>query len=610
MRLRLISLVLCFLMILSLAPGAGAAEASPLKGFDGGYTYVRFGSYPHGDASQKEGILWRVLQTGEGQATLLAEQVLDARQADSTLEAFVDFENSALYKWLSGDFAAAAFTDAERAAFAGEGLTLATSEQIKDKALGFTGNKQRTTSATAYARANGADTRASYWLKNQADANRYSLRRVLNDGGVGYSAVTKVFGIRPVVSVQEEMVSVASGEGTKDSPYVLEVTPETLAKVAREKAAEEERLRLEEEAKAKAKAEQEAREAEEKAAAEAELAEALSKLEAAKAAGQDTALLQQAAEDAQIKLSMIGGMEVEGFPLLTREGFLPEGEEEFVEIDADNGLWRYCSQDVRIEIKRYEETYEKNRPVRYLAAEVFVREGTQGFHTIPYTDNRTVDRDAYKAKQNVIAQENNVVLALGADYYLYRTNRPGIRVGIVIRDGEILFDDAPNNPKTNYPPLDLMALYPDLDMKLFGHGETTAQQLVQQGARDVIAFGPWLVRNGEVNMEYTTYGYNFEPRVGIGMVEKGHYWVLIAEGRIRPSRGMTCRETAYVFQELGCTEAFNLDGGWTSSLIFMGQQLNQLDNSGIHNNARTQNEILGVGYTPNMAQYQPPETKK
>ena len=133
---------------------------------------------------------------------------------------------------------------------------------------------------------------------------------------------------------------------------------------------------------------------------------------------------------------------------------------------------------------------------------------------------------------------------------------------------------------------------------------------MQQGARDVIAFGPWLVRNGEVNMEYTTYGYNFEPRVGIGMVEKGHYWVLIAEGRIRPSRGMTCRETAYVFQELGCTEAFNLDGGWTSSLIFMGQQLNQLDNSGIHNNARTQNEILGVGYTPNMAQYQPPETKK
>ncbi len=608
MRNRLVSLVLCFLMLFSLLPFAGAAE-SPLKGFDKGYTYVLFGSYPSSGQGDKEGILWRVLQNQEGLVTLLSEQVLDARQVESTLEAFVDYENSALYKWLSGDFAAAAFTDAERAAFAGDGLTLPTSEQIKDKALGFTGNKQRTTSPTAYARQQGADTRASYWLQNAADANRYSLRRVLNDGGVGYSAVTKVFGIRPIITVDASMLSM-SGQGTRETPYALEVTAETLARVAEEKRAEEERLKAEEEAKAQAKAEQEAREIEEKAAAEEALQAAQAKLEAAKASGQDTAQLQKEVEAAQVTLSMIGGMEVEGFPRLTREGFLPDGEEEFVFIDGDNGLWRYCSQDVRIEIKRHSETYEKNRPVRYLAAEVFVREGAQGFRTYPYTDNRTVDRDLYKAKQNVIAQENNVVLALGADYYLYRTNRPGIRVGVVIRDGQILFDDAPNNPKTNYPPLDLMALYPDHDMKLFGHGETTAQQLVQEGAQDVIAFGPWLVRNGEVNMEYTTYGYNFEPRVGIGMVEKGHYWVLIAEGRIRPSRGMTCRETAYIFQELGCKEAFNLDGGWTSSLIFMGQQLNQLDNSGIHNNARTQNEILGVGYTPNMAQYQPPETKK
>lgn len=609
MRNRLISLVLCFLMLLSLSPLAASSQ-SPLKGFDKGYVYALFGSYPKDDAASKEGILWRVLKNEEGQTTLLSEQVLDARQAESTLEAFVDYENSALNKWLSEDFASAAFSDAERAAFTGEGLTLPTSEQMKDKALGFTGNKQRTTSITAYARQQGADTRASYWLKSVADANRYSLRRVLNDGGVGYSAVTKVFGIRPVVTVEESMLSVASGEGTKDSPYVLEVTEETLLRVAEEKKAEEERLKKEEEEKARLKAEKEAKEAEEKAAAEAELNDALSNLEAAKAAGQDTVQLQKAVEDAQVKLSMIGGMEVEGFPLLTREGFLPEGEEEFVLIDGENGLWRYCSQDVRIEIKRHAETYEKNRPVRYLAAEVFVREGAEGFRTYPYTDNRTVDRDAYKAKQNVIAQENNVVLALGADYYLYRTNRPGIRVGIIIRDGQILFDDAPNNPKTNYPPLDLMALYPDHGMKLFGHGETTAQQLVQEGARDVIAFGPWLVRNGEINMEYTTYGYNFEPRVGIGMVEKGHYWVLIAEGRIRPSRGMTCRETAYLLKELGCSEAFNLDGGWTSSLIFMGQQLNQLDNTGVHNNARTQNEILGVGYTPNMEKYQPAEKKK
>ena len=117
------------------------------------------------------------------------------------------------------------------------------------------------------------------------------------------------------------------------------------------------------------------------------------------------------------------------------------------------------------------------------------------------------------------------------------------------------------------------------------------------GAWDVLSFGPYLIREGKVNTSYINYGTTLQPRAAIGMVTKGHYWAVIVEGRIRPSRGMTCLEVADLMKTLGCETAFNLDGGWTSAMVFMGKQLNQLDKSGVHDNARTQNEVMGIGYT-------------
>ena len=606
---RLLMITLCCLMALSPALGE-----QTLRGYEkkAGWQYAQFGNYPTTREGEQQPLLWRVLQVQDDTVLMLTDSVVDARQAEASLDTFVDYEHATLNTWLLGDFMQAAFNkETEQAALHGATpLTLPTSEQMKDKALGFDKNKDRLTAATPYALSQGAEGRGNYWLSSVAGANRYSLRRIMNDGGIGYSAVTKVYGIRPLLTLSLPMLSVLSGSGTKEDPFLLAVTGEALQQQAEAKAQEEARLKQEEEEKAQKKAEEEAKIQAEKAAAEQALAEAQAALNKAKQAGEDTTRLQQAVETATLNLSLIGGMQVEGYPNLTREGFLPAGEKEFVFMDATNGVWRYCSQDLRIQITRHAETYEKNRPIRYLAAEIFVREGTEGFRMIPFNkDNRKVDRDLFKAKQNVIAQQNNVVFAMGGDYYLFRMNRKGLRVGVVIRDGEIFFDDGPAKPKNNYPPLHLMALYPDGDMRLFDFGETTAQQLVDAGARDVLSFGPWLIRDGQINMDYTTYGINFEPRVGIGMVEKGHYWATVVEGRIRPSRGMTCRETAYLLQKLGCVEAFNLDGGWTSSMIFMGQQLNQLDNSGIHNNARTQNEILGIGRTDNMAAYQGEEKK-
>ncbi len=290
---------------------------------------------------------------------------------------------------------------------------------------------------------------------------------------------------------------------------------------------------------------------------------------------------------------------LEGFPPLNAEGFLPDNVPEFIFIDADNGVWRYASQTLRIEIKRHTQAKPK---LRWLAAEIFVKPGTDYFRMVP-VDAQNMDKvqDKYKAKPVEIAKDNQLVFSMNGDYYLYRVGRTvrdkSYAIGVVIRGGQLLFDKQPKPDRDIYPPLDMLALYPDGDMRVFYANEVTAQDLVGSGARDVLTFGPALIREGVLRTDYKQWGTTMQPRVAIGMVEKGHYWALVVEGRIRPSLGTTALGTGQIMQDLGCVTAFNLDGGWSSAMVFMGKQLNQLDNDGVRDNAREQNEIMGIGQT-------------
>ena len=80
----------------------------------------------------------------------------------------------------------------------------------------------------------------------------------------------------------------------------------------------------------------------------------------------------------------------EGFPALTEEGFLPEGEKEFVLIDEAQGIWRYASQSLRIVIRRTE-SRETTGKQRCLIAEIFVREGSGGFRMVAHNPDHKME---------------------------------------------------------------------------------------------------------------------------------------------------------------------------------------------------------------------------
>lgn len=297
-----------------------------------------------------------------------------------------------------------------------------------------------------------------------------------------------------------------------------------------------------------------------------------------------------------------GDIATEGFPALTEEGFLPEGEPEYVFEDAAQGVWRYASQTLRVVIHRVE-THEKSRKQRNLIAEIFVREGSEGFRMAAHAPGHLMDnQDRYKEKQHQIAINHGMVFALNTDFFIYRVSRrasagSSYGVGVVIRDHELLADFPIQQGSTRYPPLDMLAMFEDGDMQAYAANELTGRQLLEIGARDVLSFGPVLVRDGKLGTFDEIRGATPQPRVGIGMFQPGHYLAIIAEGRIKQSGGLSSREFAELFQSLGCGMAFNLDGGKTSSMVFMGKQLNQITAAGVFNNARPQHEVMGIGST-------------
>ncbi len=102
------------------------------------------------------------------------------------------------------------------------------------------------------------------------------------------------------------------------------------------------------------------------------------------------------------------------------------------------------------------------------------------------------------------------------------------------------------------------------------------------GARTALSGGPWLVRNGKRQKIRAAPDDPYEsssmlerhPRTAIGW-NADSYFLVVVDGRQRDvSEGMTLEELSKYLVKLGCEEAFNLDGGGSSTLWFEGEVRN------------------------------------
>lgn len=274
------------------------------------------------------------------------------------------------------------------------------------------------------------------------------------------------------------------------------------------------------------------------------------------------------------------------------DGYLPEGE--FLFEDADNGVWAYLSPTVQVEIVRYE---KPELPQVWFVTDLHFKPEAESFGQVLYASASFKNQQIYP---ETLAQDSNLVLAVNGDYYPYRVERK-TGIGNILRAREVLYDYNPNK-RMAYPNLDTMALRDDGTLTVYAASEITATELLAQGdVHDALSFGPYLARDGKIRI-YSGEGCEAtEPRNAVGMVSAGHYKIITVEGRINPGpKGVTLNVLSEMMYAQGVTDAFNLDGGSTSVLIFMGTKLNRTGaNTGRGlGSPRNMHELFGVGTSP------------
>ena len=162
----------------------------------------------------------------------------------------------------------------------------------------------------------------------------------------------------------------------------------------------------------------------------------------------------------------------------------------------------------------------------------------------------------------VMAANNNAIAAINSDYYGYGN------AGVVIRNGELFRSDYEDGEQ-------VLIIFRDGTMRLYhDSSELDIDAAMAEGAWQSFSFGPGLL-DGNGNLVDTYERVNHDPRTVIAMVEPGHYMFIVVDGRRSSySNGMTYRELAVLCQNLGCTMAYNLDGGRTSQMTFLGTMTN------------------------------------
>lgn len=227
--------------------------------------------------------------------------------------------------------------------------------------------------------------------------------------------------------------------------------------------------------------------------------------------------------------------------------------------------WNYSSSKTNISIKKVEAGSGADQ-ITYFVADIQLADAA-GLQSAFADDSFGRNIIAYTS---TIAEEKHAIFAINGDYYGFRND------GVIIRNGTLFRDE---------PTRDAMALLSDGTMQSYDEEELSSSDLLAEGALNTYSFGPVLVKDGEAVDDFTKISIdsNFgnrsiqdsNPRTGIGMIAPNHYLFIVVDGRkSNYSKGMTLTEFAKLFADLGATEAYNLDGGGSSTMYFMGRVVN------------------------------------
>lgn len=224
--------------------------------------------------------------------------------------------------------------------------------------------------------------------------------------------------------------------------------------------------------------------------------------------------------------------------------------------EPERGELRYSSPNTAVEVTVY--AHPEDFPeLTYYVADIYITDISQ-FET-GFPEQGTF------GWAPAIADYNGAILAINGDTMLTQ------RDGFLVRNGQI-YRQADNMG-------DICVLYYDGTMATYGPGDYTMEDILASEPSQIWQFGPNLLDSeGQPLEEFNISAVlqNVHPRTAIGYYEPGHYCFVVVDGRQGDySVGASTATLARLMSSLGCTIAYNLDGGDSSVMVFDGQQINR-----------------------------------
>jgi exopolysaccharide biosynthesis protein len=235
--------------------------------------------------------------------------------------------------------------------------------------------------------------------------------------------------------------------------------------------------------------------------------------------------------------------------------------DKFTDGEVERTDTSYRSANISVTIEKVQ-----RENLTYFVADIYVAE-LKYFRT---AFAREADTMGYEEPTPTIAKEVGAIIAINGDF----CNRNKER-GVVLRNGQPYHKSLPSS--------DQFVMFYDGTMKAMSPEEFDYDTVTAAGAYQIWTWGPMILDDGqpmtEFNMPDSIGGAN--PRTALGYFEPGHYcFVLVDGGQGSYSEGLRLPELSQLMYDLGCTEAYNLDGGHSSEMAFFGEFVNHPEGGG------------------------------
>jgi exopolysaccharide biosynthesis protein len=222
----------------------------------------------------------------------------------------------------------------------------------------------------------------------------------------------------------------------------------------------------------------------------------------------------------------------------------------------------YRSANVCIEMTQASAGTE-SKPITYYIADIYIKD-IASFRTAVAYDFQEQNEGSRKNVMSTLqlSQLAGSIVAISGDNFTYHDS-------IAVRNGVEWDKSLPVYG-------DICVLYYDGTMETYPEpiSQAAVDEIYANNPLHIWTFGPELLEDGQVPSSFANSKAN--PLSAMGYYEPGHYCFILVDGRQKGySWGMSLSELAQVFYDLGCTAAFNLDGGDTAVMTYGGEWRSQ-----------------------------------